>query len=114
MNYMRCSSNQGNEASLTIGVIYRSLPTTPLEDKTGMVRIIDNEGEDYLYPRRWFEIVPEQTLLSELSELVTVHLNGRSKIAIRDMANAKGVSMSAIVREWIDERLDLPESVEYS
>lgn len=114
MSYMKCINNQGNEASLTIGVIYKSLPTTPLEDKTGMARIIDNEGEDYLYPRRWFEVVPEQSLTSELSELVTVHLTGRSKIAIRDIANAKGVSMSAIVREWIDERLDLPELVQSS
>jgi hypothetical protein len=114
MNYMKCINNQGNEASLTIGAIYRSLSTTPLEDKTGMVRIIDNEGEDYLYPRRWFELVPEQALASELSEFVTVHLSGRSKIAIRDIANAKGVSMSAIVREWIDERLDLPELLQSS
>lgn len=114
MNYMKCINNQGNEASLTVGAIYRTLPTTLLEDKTGMVRVIDNEGEDYLYPRRWFEIVPEETLVSELSELVTVHLTGRSKIAIRDMANAKGVSMSAIVREWIDERLDLPEVLQSS
>ncbi len=114
MNYMKCINNQGNEASLTIGVIYRSLPTTPLEDKTGMVRVIDNEGEDYLYPRRWFELVQEQAMTSELSEFVTVHLTGRSKIAIRDIANAKGVSMSAIVREWIDERLDLPELLQSS
>ncbi|MEZ4862807.1 MAG: hypothetical protein R3C14_15935 [Caldilineaceae bacterium] len=105
-------NNQGNEASLTVGVVYRSLPTTPLENETGMARIIDNEGEDYLYPRRWFEVVPEQILASDLSELVTIHLSGRSKSAIRDMANAKGVSMSAIVREWIDERLDLPELVQ--
>lgn len=114
MNYMKCINNQGNEASLTVGAIYRTLPTTPLEDKTGMVRVVDNEGEDYLYPRRWFEVVPEETLVSELSELVTVHLTGRSKIAIRDIANAKGVSMSAIVREWIDERLDLPEVLQSS
>lgn len=114
MNYMKCINNQGNEASLTIGTIYRALPTTPLEDKTGMVRIIDNEGEDYLYPRRWFELVPEQVLAADLSELITVHLTGRSKIAIRDIANAKGVSMSAIVCEWIDERLDLPELLQTS
>jgi hypothetical protein len=114
MNYLQCMKNQGNEASLTVGAIYQSLPTTLIEDESGMVRIIDNEGEDYLYPRHWFETVPEQTLASDFSELVTVHLTGRSKIAIRDMAHAKGVSMSAIVREWIDERLDLPESMQSS
>jgi hypothetical protein len=85
------------------------LPTTPTEEESGMIRIVDNEGQDYLYPRRWFEVVSEQELTSDLSELVSVHLNGRSKIAIRDMANARGISISSLVREWIDERLDLPE-----
>src|SRR5437867_3594661 len=104
MQYMRCINNQGNEASLNLGAIYRTLPTTPVEDASGMIRVIDNEGEDYLYPRRWFEIVPAEELVAELSELVTVHLNPRAKIAIRDLANAKGVSMSALIREWLDER----------
>ena len=36
----------------------------------------------------------------------------RSKLVIRDLANAKGVSISALVRAWIDERLDLPEAAE--
>lgn len=51
--------------------------------------------------------------MAELSEFVTVPLNTRAKITIRDIANAKGVSMSALVREWIDERLDLPALTEY-
>ncbi len=114
MKYMRCINNQGNEASLSINAIYKALPTTTIEDDSGMIRIIDNEGEDYLYPRRWFEVVPEQELVAELSELLTVHMNARSKIAIRDLANAKGVSMAALVREWIDERLDLPALADYS
>ncbi|MBV7335890.1 hypothetical protein KFU94_48145 [Chloroflexi bacterium TSY] len=109
MKYVRCINNQGNEASLEIGVLYRVLSTTAVEDESGMIRVIDNEGEDYLYPSRWFEAVPTQVLASDMSELVTVHMSTLSKIAIRDMANAKGISMSALVREWIDERLDLPE-----
>jgi hypothetical protein len=50
MQYVKCINNQGNEASLHIGMIYRTLPTTPVEDASGMLRVIDNEGEDYLYP----------------------------------------------------------------
>ena len=46
--YVRCINHQGNEASLSTGAIYRALPTTPVEDDSGMLRIIDNEGEDYL------------------------------------------------------------------
>ncbi|MFN8488180.1 MAG: hypothetical protein U0350_11345 [Caldilineaceae bacterium] len=112
MKYIRCINNQGDEAPLTIGAIYQALPTTRVENDSGMIRLIDNEGEDYLYPRRWFEVVPERELVAELSDLVTVHLNARSKIAIRDMAHAKGVSMAALAREWIDERLDLPAPVD--
>ena len=114
MQYVKCIHNQGNEASLSLGVIYRALPTTSLENESGMVRIIDNEGEDYLYPRRWFEVVSEQTLVAELSESLTVHLNLRAKLAIRDLAHAKGIPMSVLIREWIDERLDLPELAEYA
>jgi hypothetical protein len=109
MNYVRCIDNKGNEASLTVGAIYRALDLTAIEVESGMMRIIDNEGEDYLYPARWFEAVPEQELISELSQPLTIHLQGVAKIAIRDMANAKGISMSALVREWIEERLDLPQ-----
>ncbi len=109
MKYMRCIYNKGNEASLTIGVIYQMVSTSPVEDESGMVRIVDNEGEDYLYSLRWFEPVGEEELTAELADPVTVHLNRKAKIAIRDMAHAKGVSMSSLVREWIDERLDLPE-----
>ena len=112
MKYVRCIDNQGNEASLTKGVIYRLLPTTQVAKDSGMLRVIENEGEDYLYPTRWFQVVSEKELILDLSEMVTVHLNLRSKVVIRDIANAKGVSISALVREWIDERLDLPETLE--
>ena len=98
MRYVRCINNQGNEASLEVGVLYQALSTTSVEDESGMIRIIDNEGEDYLYPNRWFEAVSVQALTSDMSELVTVHLNAIAKIAIRDKANAKGISMSALVR----------------
>ena len=111
MHYVRCINNQGNEASLDVGTVYRALETTPIEAESGMLRVIDNEGEDYLYPARWFETITEHELASQLSEPLTVNLNGVSKVAVRDIANAKGISMSALVREWIDERLDLPEVV---
>ena len=96
---------------MDVGTVYRALETTPLEDESAMLRIVDNEGDDYLYPARWFEAISEQELASQLSETLTVNLNGVSKVAVRDIANARGVSMSALVREWIDERLDLPEAM---
>jgi len=113
MNYVRCINNKGNEASLDIGSVYRGLQATAIEKESGMMRIIDNEGEDYLYPDNWFEAVSEQELVSELSEPLTIYLNRVSKIVVRDLANAKGASMSALVRGWIDERLDLPAVAGY-
>jgi len=108
MRYVKCLENSGNEISLERGVIYQTLPLTTTEKESGMVRVIDNEGEDYLYPARWFEPVAEEELRSVLSELLTVRLNGVAKLAIRDIANRQGVSMASVVREWIEERLDLP------
>ncbi len=108
MKYVKCLENTGNEASLDRDVVYQTLPVTATEKASGMMRVVDNEGEDYLYPARWFEPVAEDELRAELSELLTVRLNGMAKLAIRDIANRQGVSMASIVREWIEERLDLP------
>jgi len=47
-------------------------------------------------------------LVAQPSKPLTIYLNTIPKLLIRDLANAQGVSMSALVREWIDERLDLP------
>jgi len=57
MKRLRCIYNSDNQASLTTGVLYQALPTTEVEKASGMVRVIDNEGEDYLYPVHWFEPV---------------------------------------------------------
>ncbi len=108
MNYVKCIENSGNEASLDVDAIYRVLPVNEIERSGGMVRVIDNEGEDYLYPMRWFEIVPEENLVADLSEPLTVRLSGVAKLTIRDIARRQGVSMASLVRQWIEERLDLP------
>ena len=64
-----CLENRGAE-DLDIRKVYRVL-----HDKdaaaTGYVRVIDESGEDYLYPRSWFVpvVVPEnvEQLLHELT-----------------------------------------------
>ena len=59
--YLFCVSNRGYSASLIRRRVYR-----PLEDATasreGLVRVVDESGEDYLFPRRLFieiELPPE-------------------------------------------------------
>jgi hypothetical protein len=48
-----CVENSGYEVSLEKRKIYVSLPD-PAAAKCGQVRVIDESGEDYLYPKAFF------------------------------------------------------------
>jgi hypothetical protein len=48
-----CIRNEGNEASLELRKIYEILEDAGAENHQ-MVRVIDEEHEDYLYPAGWF------------------------------------------------------------
>jgi hypothetical protein len=45
--------NEGYPASLLVRRLYEERPDAKAEEH-GLVRIIDESGEDYLYPRRLF------------------------------------------------------------
>ena len=45
---------------------------------------------------------------------LTVNLSVPEKVAIHQIANQRGISMAALMREWIDERLDLASTSENS
>jgi hypothetical protein len=49
-------SNEDYAASLERHKIYRVLPD-PEAGKDGDIRIIDESGEDYLYPKNWFVLI---------------------------------------------------------
>ncbi len=49
-----CVDNEGYEASLEIRKLYETLPDKEAE-RHKQVRIIDESGEDYLYPSIFFE-----------------------------------------------------------
>ena len=51
--YVVCVDNRDYEASLELRKIYRVIPE-PKSEKLGLVRIIDESGEDYLYPIEHF------------------------------------------------------------
>jgi hypothetical protein len=52
-----CVKNDGYPASLEIRKVYRAL--TDLDGaKHGQRRVIDESGEDYLFPRRYFVDLP--------------------------------------------------------
>jgi hypothetical protein len=51
--YVLCVKNQGFKASLELRKIYRTLP----DDRGtshGLIRVVDESGEDYLYPADMF------------------------------------------------------------
>ena len=50
---MLCVDNEGHEASLEIRKLYEKLPDKEAE-RHDQVRIIDESGEDYLYPSTFF------------------------------------------------------------
>lgn len=51
-----CVQNEGYEASLERNKIYTVLPDTEAQ-VDGDVRVIDESGEDYLYPQDWFVVI---------------------------------------------------------
>jgi hypothetical protein len=51
--YLLCVRNDAYPASLEKRKVYRSLPD-PAAAKKNFVRVIDESGEDYLYPADYF------------------------------------------------------------
>lgn len=54
--YAVCITNKGNQASLERNKLYVVLPDRQAE-ADGLVRVIDEDDEDYLYPADWFVVV---------------------------------------------------------
>ena len=52
-HFVVCIRNEGYPVSLEKRKIYISL-RDPLAEKRGFLRIIDESGDDYLYPRAYF------------------------------------------------------------
>ena len=48
-----CVRNDGYEASLVLRKLYPALPD-PFGEEHGFIRIVDESGEDYLYPAKYF------------------------------------------------------------
>lgn len=72
-NYALCLDNEGYEVSLELRKLYPII-APEANDPTGYLRIIDESGEDYLYPETAFEIValPPQVALRLAATLAAV------------------------------------------
>ena len=51
--FVVCLTNDGYPASIELHKIYRVLPDKQA-GRVGDIRVIDESGEDYLYPAKWF------------------------------------------------------------
>lgn len=54
--FLLCVNNQAHPASLEVRKVYQALPDAVAASK-GFVRLIDESGEDYLYPSDCFVAV---------------------------------------------------------
>jgi len=65
-----CIRNEGNEASRELRKIYEVLADANAEGHA-MIRVIDEENEDYLYPASWFVPIELPTTVEQaILELV--------------------------------------------
>jgi len=55
-NHAVCLSNRGFGVSLTVGRVYRRLRDARAE-RRGLLRVVDESGEDYLYPAKIFLVI---------------------------------------------------------
>ena len=51
--FVICVSNEGYEVSLELRKVYQVLPD-PAGAEHGMIRVVDESGEDYLFPEECF------------------------------------------------------------
>lgn len=59
-----CINNSGYEASLELRKLYEILPDS-VAKAHHQVRVVDESGEDYLYPEAFFVSVPLSKQLAE-------------------------------------------------
>ena len=126
MNYARCICNQPYLHApdqpmqeeplfgLTVGKVYKVV-SDPTAEQHGMTRIIDESfgepgSEDgYLYPSDYFEpFLPDEHLCRTS---LTIYLDEYVKGVLHAEAVASNKSVSALMRDWVEERLDLSYSV---
>jgi len=62
--FVVCVANRGYRASLVVRRLYRILPDGEAE-RNGLVRIIDESGEDYLYPKKLFVAIDLPSALTK-------------------------------------------------
>ena len=104
--YVLCVRNEEYPASLERLKLYRRVADAQSE-RHGLIRVIDESGEDYLYPANYFQPLDWAPDGESGHTALTIHLDPRTKAILRAEALAAHTSMGALVRQWIEERLEL-------
>lgn len=63
--FVICINNKGNEASLDRWKVYQCIPDEEAE-RHNEIRVIDEEGEDYLYPADCFSPVQLESSVAKI------------------------------------------------
>ena len=66
--FLICVQNKGCEASLELWKVYEIIPD-PEYEKHGDLKVIDEEGEEYLYPMNYFAPV----MINEATAKLIIH-----------------------------------------
>lgn len=69
-HFLICINNNGHEASLEVLKVYESISDRQAE-RHDQIRIIDESGEDYLYPVKFFAPIRLPSETKEKMELIT-------------------------------------------
>ena len=64
-NYVLCIKNDDYPASLEVRKVYRRIPDAKSQ-KLGLMRVVDESGEDYLYPAQNFVTIELPQSASDL------------------------------------------------
>jgi hypothetical protein len=116
--YVKCRKNETyfrddlaqTFGDLAVGQVYKQMALYLDEADSGMVRVIDGSGDPYLYPADYFEPLLVKGGVRPADQQLTLRLDEITKGVLHAEALAAKKSISALLRQWIDERLDLPEN----
>ena len=115
MSYVKCINNEGYEASLRKGKVYRQVFNEP-SVSPDMIRVIDETyGEvgseiGYLFAADRFEPVQLSSLKDQPDDSLTIQLPTAMKGILYAESILAQKSMSALLRQWIEEQLDFAEA----
>ncbi len=71
MKFVVCIKNDRYPASLELFKIYHLIPDARAEEH-GMLRVIDESGEDYLYPADYFVLIELPEAVERAIESATI------------------------------------------